>query len=152
MLRLLAPAAFVSVVLASAAVLAQDVQYVGNSDPGRRRSGGAGILEFNEECVTDFGPNARICSSLEVLQTIQSTTVPDRENNDIRQWVVPTIVAGSSTGIDASGIAGAAGTLTCNGWSTQSSSFKGLTVDDFGRFSTQTCVGTRQIACCTPVP
>lgn len=133
--------------LLSVSAEAQQVQYVGNSDgtDTNRRGGGAGILKFNEECVETFGAGARVCSSLEILQ---STVEPASDPTNVRQWVVPAIVAGGTSGVDATGLAGSALLLSCNGWSSSSSTAKGLTIDDDGKFSLQACNGPRQIACC----
>lgn len=140
--------------LISFSAAAQDGQYVGNSDD--RRSGGGGILELNEECAESFGDRARICTSQEIILTFQSLNtvppIPERDTRaEVRKWVAPSIVAGSSTGIDASGLTAAGSQLTCNGWASISSTFKGLTIDDSGRFSTQACNTTRLVACCKPI-
>lgn len=156
MLRLLVPAAIACGLLLSFPAAAQDGQYVGNST-AILRTGGAGILELNEECVASFGPSARMCTSQEIIQTFNSVSpdpdIPVRETSFVtRQWVSPTIVAGSSSAIDASGLTATGAQLTCNGWANATSTFKGLTIDDNGRFSTQPCNGARQVTCCIPIP
>jgi hypothetical protein len=143
--------------LLSVSAEAQQVQYVGNSKGPNSspRSGGAGIIELNDECVLTFGDGARMCSSLEIIRTFQSGTIPERDTGPAtqnRKWVAPSIVAGSSTAIDASGITASGAQLTCNGWSSASSTFKGLTIDTDGKFTLQTCNSLRNVACCMPVP
>jgi hypothetical protein len=155
MLKLIFSAAVAFGLLFSLPASAQSVQYVGNSKgPGTNpRSGGAGLLELNDECVATFGDGARMCSSLEILQTLQTDTLPVRDTgSNSRKWVAPAIVAGSSNAIDATGIAGTAAQLSCNGWSSQASTSKGLTIDQDGRFTTQPCNAPRQIACCKAAP
>lgn len=155
MLRYLVPAAIACGLLLSFPAAAQDVQYVGDSKApdSSPRSGGAGILELNEECVATFGDGARMCNSLEILLTLQSGTVPERDTGQVtRKWVAPAIVAGSSSAIDATGITATGAQLSCNGWSNATSTFKGLTIDNNGKFTAQTCNGLRHVACCQAVP
>ena len=108
-------------------------------------SGNGGYLNMATACKSEFGSDARIASSVEVSQS----------NLGVAQsgvaWVQG-VAHASSPSIDAISGAntGAAGSLSCKGWS-DSGSILGLIVDG-GTYSigTQYCYQQAAVACSTP--
>jgi len=119
--------------------------------------GNEGVLGFTRHCQTEFS-DSRVCTSQEVMDTV---AVPGSLTGSA--WVRPVFVPVSvaryglqgtiQMALDASGRTGSApGTLNCNGWSSPSSSARGLVVSDAGSFSTRACNVTFSVACCALVP
>jgi hypothetical protein len=113
--------------------------------------GGQGVRTYTEACQADFSSSARMCTSEEVLNTVQWPAVPD----SARGWVRPSYQPTSFSFLDASGVGPqgrANGELTCGGWSFSASTLYGLAVSGDGRFVTpglnDSCDVARPIACC----
>lgn len=122
---------------------------------GATFTGERGIRTYTEACQDAFTASARMCTSVEVLDTVAWPVVP----SSTRGWVRPVYqpVMGALT--DASGVVAAsptAGSLSCGGWSFATATAHGLAVSGDGRFATpgfvDTCDTARPIACCAPVP
>ena len=130
---------------------AQTVEYLGPSEGGD--DGAAGVLAFNALCRSSYGDGARFCASEDVLR---SGSLP--ADRDIRQWVMPTIVAsvidnlGWTVVIDVTGqtssLALRRPNLSCQGWSNAAKTVFGLTMTSTGSFSTQHCANELPAACC----
>ncbi len=144
--------------LTSTAAVAQESathEFVGFST-NAVQGGAAGIFGMNAECAADYGSDARMCNSVEVMRTATPpvTSFPG--------WVRPVFSPTSPTStfdrvLDASGRqssgtgAGNDGRLSCNGWS-GGAGFQGLTVTTFGQFLEEDCGLSRPVACCAPIP
>jgi len=99
-------------------------------------NGGRGMFTYTRACQEDFGWQARMCESQEVLRT---TDLPADLVGSA--WLRPSSLP------DMSGVPGSAQLLTCTGWVGTGS---GLTVDDTGGFSSRDCTTPQAIACCVP--
>lgn len=102
-------------------------------------TGDTGVLGFTQSCQAQFGAAARMCTSLEVSQTV---VVPSGLSGDA--WVLPRADVASATENES-----------CNGWSAQSGaqgSITGLAVDASGGFPGGRCDIARSVSCCAPVP
>jgi hypothetical protein len=117
--------------------------------------GGQGVRIYTEACQAAFSASARMCTSIEVLDTVAWPTVP----NTTRGWVRPVFQALDEGLVDASGVQAASptsGALSCIGWSSSAPSVHGLAVSGDGRFATpgsfDSCDTPRPIACCALSP
>jgi hypothetical protein len=111
-------------------------------------NGGSGVLFFNLVCQAEFGAAARMCTSVEVLETV---VIPAGLTGTA--WVRPVLSPGTDAlATDASGISAAnPQELTCRGWN--STSWPGLYVDYNGQFhGGELCNTARSVSCCAPVP
>ena len=107
----------------------------------------AGLSNLHKACQNDFGPEARMCTSMELMLS------PNLEGpgNGIRAWVLPLITGGHGrfdSTIDISGVSTTVG-LTCRGWNPTGNSI-GLVISDDGRFGGQNCNTASPVACCVP--
>ena len=111
--------------------------------------GNAGVIGFTMGCQGEFSAAARMCTSVEVLQTV---VIPTGLSGTA--WVRPVFqpVASGSSGTvltDASGVEA----LSCLGWRLANGG--GLT-DAVGQFASDSfsapCATARRVACCAPVP
>jgi hypothetical protein len=119
--------------------------------------GAQGVRTYTEACQADVGAGTRMCTSEEVLSTV---TWPPLEVGE--GWVRPVfqpIGTGMSPGaavLDASGEMRPApsdsGALSCGGWSSPSSSWNGMSVDEAGSFQQPSCNVARSVACCLSTP
>jgi hypothetical protein len=107
-------------------------------------TGGTGVLGFTLACQAEF-PASRMCTSVEVMETIQLPL----EMPVASAWLRP-VFQGTSSPLDASGIAGTAIDLSCNSWRATNGS--GLSVNSAGQIEFAGCVNPYQIACCALVP
>lgn len=117
--------------------------------------GGQGIRTYTEACQAAFTASARMCTSVDVLDTVAWPTVPSAT----RGWVRPVYQPVAGGVFDASGVLAASlssGSLSCGGWSFATATAHGLTVSGDGRFATpgfvDACDTARPITCCAPVP
>jgi hypothetical protein len=122
-------------------------------------TGHQGVFGFTRACQGEF-LGSRMYTSVEVMKTISPPVLPAGS----AAWVQPELVAssGATSTVDASGVTGSLGGLSCYGWKLTRSDMYGLTVDDDGRFSgaTETTADTvsprcdvpKRVACCSPVP
>ena len=111
-------------------------------------TGGAGALQMSRECWLEYGDGARMCSSIEVLET---TALPAQGIPGFA-WVRPTFQpTGSTESVDASGRKRHSNSLTCDSWTFSHAQFSGLTVNAAGGFHLETCDVGRPVACCAPV-
>jgi len=112
--------------------------------------GDRGVLRFTLACQGQFGAGSRMCESREVLET---TDVPTGLSES---WVRPTFAgfAGANNFLllDASGITEEPVTMSCDGWRSNESSRRGLTVSPFGQFESRLCNSPVGVACCALVP
>lgn len=116
--------------------------------------GDAGVFGMTAQCQATFDATARMCTSVEVMETVVlPSSLPPNTSGWVRPVFVPT-GSGSGFVIDAGGEQSS--DLSCRGWSTSYSGNSGLVVDDDGRISTQNysshCNQARPVACCKPVP
>jgi hypothetical protein len=118
--------------------------------------GDEGPFGFTLACQAEFGAQARMCNSIEVLETTNLPSLPPGGFG----WVHPSVVAVDGSAIwDASGHSFAP-SLSCNGWSSASPSTPGLLlVDALGGGGSGTagyifahgfCDASAAVACCGP--
>lgn len=110
-----------------------------------------GIIIMNAQCRADFGPGARMCSSLEILE---STTINPNDIPVEGCWIRPTYQpvgpASSLNLVDVSGVAGGTSDpMTCGGWRGAGS---GLSLLQLGAIVKSPCSEFRPVACCKPTP
>ena len=123
-------------------------------------TGDAGVLNLTLSCQTDFGPPARMCTSVEILETV---VVPTGLTGDAwvrpvyqpHQWDPPgpgVINTLDASGTHPSGFGGDADNLSCI--STPPGVVgRGLTVSAQGQFVTSfACTTPLPVACCAPIP
>ena len=114
--------------------------------------GSVGLPTFYARCqdpVTGFGPDARMCTTEEFFRS-PNIEVPTPV---INAWIHPVFVgaAGSPlTALEFSGRTTTGHDFSCAGWTAGAGGSNGLTVQDNGGFSTQTCGVARQVTCCAP--
>ena len=125
---------------------ADPYQLVGFSSKGFHGDSGVRAMTTNG-CQESFGPEARMCKSTEVLETLVWP-----QGDVSAAWLQPVLVSGSAgTAIDASGVFNTSPPrLSCDGWSQLATT--GLTVNSEGKFRTSGCNSSRRVACCRPVP
>jgi hypothetical protein len=111
----------------------------------------AGVYRYTSLCQANFGPDARWCTSEEILKTINWPPLVEGSG-----WVRPTFVP-SNTGeaVDMSGVSAlSAADLTCDGWALNSPATSGLAFGLVGaglRFRKVAGGGGGQFAaCCGP--
>jgi hypothetical protein len=157
---ILSRAALVIVVFALSATSIQaqavdPIQWVGVTTA--KFDGNDGFLSMTAACRTNFGLAARMCSTVEILES--NTLVPDIGECWVRPIFQPVATGTLPTAtLDASGvfldglsIGMGPENFTCNGWSTNSSSVNALTMKPSGGFEIKPCAGNRAVACCAPV-
>ena len=108
--------------------------------------GDTGVLGFTQACQVEFGAAARMCTSVEVMETV---VVPDDLVVADDAWVRPVFVPGATDALDASSVRTSPLNLTCVGWRLTSGR-NGLTVSQVGGFVQQSCEVARPVACCAP--
>jgi hypothetical protein len=115
-------------------------------------SGNAGVIAMTKRCQVQFGAGARMCTSLEVANTNDFSSLAWTTGYG---WVRPLLIVDGAVHYDAvSGIVGNA-TLTCNGW--RSGVDGGLAVQangvsDEGGFLRALCANVDTgVACCEPL-
>lgn len=122
-------------------------QYVGWSSS--LHYGDEGILSYTRACQATFGLDARMCNTIEVMETVDTPIL----STVYFGWVRPVLIGNGFT--DASGISASTDNLTCNGWTARSYGpgefLYGMIVDSNGRFKNLFCDTPRRIACCSPV-
>ena len=134
--------------LLSTSVFAQTIQYLGDhgvSGAGAVK-GGQGVLFYNDLCGDAFPPDGQMCDSTDILISgfgVQSTRT---------QWVKPVMQCFGDTCVDASGVGAVGavnpGRMSCDGWSTTSSAFRGLSMTHKGQFELRQCGAKLAVACC----
>ena len=128
---------------------AAPMQFVGRTTDAF--NGAQGVLTYSVACQTDFGPGHRMCTSEELLDTVDLPTLTGGPS-----WVRPTFVpaggGSSAVFVDISGVSSASNSslFACNGWISANSAFTGLTVDAGGSFDLLACNASRTVACCGP--
>jgi len=122
---------------------------------GNTFDGGQGVRTYTDACQDVFDASARMCTSVEILETVKWPAVP----RTTRGWVRPVYQTFDGGIVDASGVQDAtptSGALSCSGWSSSAPSVHGLAVSGDGRFATpgtfDSCDTTRPIACCATGP
>ncbi len=112
------------------------------------------VFGYTRECQSEFGADARMCTSVEVMETTDIPTI----SFGTTAWVRPVFVpADSGEARDASDVSAVStdsmsgGGMTCNGWVAGVATFGGLTVDSNAAFDVSACNVSRRIACCVPV-
>jgi hypothetical protein len=111
--------------------------------------GGQGVGTYTQACQASFQPTARMCSSVEILETVSWPAA----DPGVVGWVRPVLIGDA----DASGRSNDAnGNLSCGGWGFSSNQHVGLGVSGAGSFVTpgfnQGCGDARPIACCAALP
>ena len=114
--------------------------------------GNEDIVGFNVACQSDFGSDVRMCTSLEIVETANTSLFPVSSP----AWVRPTYVANgraaaASSEADATGVAGTGAGISCSGWRSNSNAGRGLLFTGNG-LSLGTCDSAFAVACCGPVP
>lgn len=120
--------------------------------------GDAGFLNLTAACRDEFGASARMCSSVEILES--NTLIPDIGECWVRAVFQP--IATGSPGVatmDASGVyldglsaSTSPENFTCDGWSSDSSNASALVLKPSGGFAVRGCGTNRPVSCCAPVP
>ena len=113
--------------------------------------GQEGVITFTQSCQSDFGPTARMCSSVEVMETVDFPTLPYTY-----AWVRPVIIGNGYT--DVSGVRHwdilDGRFLSCSGWTFTGGNqglYTGLAIESDGSFWLQECNIDLPTACCAPV-
>lgn len=113
--------------------------------------GGDGVLEYTSACHAEFS-NSRMCTSKEVLETVNVPTLSGEA------WVRPVFVVlprGTTNSViaDVSGAftpsSGSTGSMSCDAWRRLTAE-SGLMVESNGAFDLRNCNDFRSIACCAP--
>jgi len=119
-------------------------EYVGNTLD--TFNGGRGVATYTNACNAEY-EGSRMCTSEEFLNTGAFPEILGAA------WIRPTFVpvADTSTSsqpvaLDMSGQSGSVGSLSCDGWN--SNSGYGLLVDLGGRFRVSVCSTVYAVACC----
>lgn len=145
--------------LSAASVQAQSAspfQWVGVTTTGF--DGDDGFLNMTAACRVEFGASARMCSSVEILES--NTLVPDIGECWVRAVFQP-VATGSlpaatmdASGVFLDGLSGSTGpeNFTCNGWTSNSSNLNALVLKPSGGFQVRGCGTNRPVSCCAPVP
>jgi len=118
-------------------------------------SGGAGVFSMTTVCQSDYGLYARMCNTVEAMETI---FIPDLPPGNA--WIRPVIVGDGR--IDASGRYAKDGdprNLSCNGWSGTAQEYidgiEGLIIGGgmsaVGRIRDSDCRQAQAVACCAPI-
>ena len=123
-------------------------------------TGGQGVLGFTNACQAESFPGSRMCSSIEVMETV---AVRSGLTGDA--WVRPTFQPTGGNTLDASGRNTNPAYLTCDSWRggqlgprtdnwgrVSPSALTGLSVSAAGVFVLQGCGVAQSVACCAPVP
>jgi hypothetical protein len=102
--------------------------------------GGAGFFGMAATCQADFGPDSRMATSKEIVEsTIQPTLTATHA------WVQPLIIAAGAGSHDYSGLSNP---LSCNTWSDANGTEGfGLTILPNGGFVKVRCDRVRPVAC-----
>lgn len=112
---------------------------------------GLGFVGMTSQCRGEFGPGARMCTSVEVMQsdTLNLNDVPAPGC-----WMRPVFspLGSSPHLLDAGGAQASAGdgNLSCLGW--RGTVGLGLTLTQDGALHPQICGEVRSVACCAPTP
>ena len=132
-------------------------QLVGFTDS--KFGGSAGLIAFANACQAEVDPNSRMCSSLEVIETVHFPDLSGIESPGFA-YVRPVYQIGVSgvndPVISASGISLGETNLelgTCRGWTQDGGS--SLVVNAAGGFEVRSCdpanfFGPHRVACCAP--
>lgn len=118
---------------------------IGNSavTTDKIQAGAGGFRQMAAACQTDFGPNARLATSAEIVVL---TNFPSFTGF---AWVQPVIIAGSNGFfVDMSGRSMAQSDINCDGWSSGTGS--GLVIDSDYGFGSLGCSAARVPACSVP--
>ncbi len=115
--------------------------------------GGDGIRAYTEACQAEFGSTTRMCTSVEVLETVEWPSLPSGPL--ALAWTQPVYAPSPGNLLDVSGVkASSSGDLTCGeGW--LGGGGTGLTTAVTGgrvSFFAESCNQELRIACCAPVP
>ena len=112
---------------------------------------GLGFVGMTSQCRGEFGPGARMCTSVEVMKsdTLNLNAIPAPGC-----WMRPVFspVGSSPLLLDAGGAQASAGhgNLSCIGW--RGTVGLGLTLTQGGALDQSTCDVPRSVACCKPTP
>jgi len=115
---------------------------------------GFGFVGMTSQCRGEFGPGARMCTSVEILES-DTHNLLDIPSTGC--WIRPVFqpFGGnlSTTGakaLDASGLLADPNELTCLWWTGGLSAYRGLVLGDSGSFARLSCDVPRSVACCKP--
>lgn len=104
--------------------------------------GAAGFFGMKAACQAEFGPNSRMATSEEIIESTIQPTLP-APAAWVRQKIVPT---GSI--VDYSGVLGFNNSLNCNSWTQDiGGTYRGLVVLPNGGFRLDACAPLRPVAC-----
>jgi len=121
-------------------------QFVGFSE--QDVDGSWGVLFYTRMCQETYGPTARMCNSLELMETV---AVPRHVGTE--GWVRPVFLGNGYS--DVSGIAASGPNLSCNGWLKKydpwDDPYTGLKVSGDGHFFLDLCYNQNSATCCAPV-
>lgn len=113
--------------------------------------GSHGWWSMNQLCTNEFGPNARMCTSKEVMSTPVSQWPSLAAYNGA--WVHP-YFAPTGGYTDVSGMAvSSGGNFSCNGWGTTGTTGMWLVGGGGtynGAFAVSNCTMVIHVACCLP--
>ena len=112
--------------------------------------GNFGLLKMTRVCDREFGEGARMCSSVEVMESTGQVPLPG-----VGAWVRPVLVGDPYRHTDASGVSAISPEhgISCDGWTSDSLDFRGgLLLASNGGFRLTFCYSPYSIACCAPMP
>jgi hypothetical protein len=109
---------------------------------------------MNQLCATEVDPNSRMCTSKEVMLTVNPPVAPVAT----RAWLHPVFQPFGKNAnysndlfLDYSGAQGEPGRLSCSGWLDSHNTSNGLSVETTsGSISAAPCGFTNAVACCAP--
>jgi hypothetical protein len=155
LMRTVLLAALLTVAAATSHAQTDPYQWVGITSLAFTGNGnGTGFVGMTSQCRADFGPGARMCKSVEVMDsdTLNFNAIPS-----VGCWLRPTWspIGGDSFGglLDESGVVQEPFLMTCQAWTTAAfAGPEGLILTPAGGFDHEACSVARPVACCKPTP
>ncbi|MBW2501181.1 MAG: hypothetical protein JRF61_28195 [Deltaproteobacteria bacterium] len=117
-------------------------------------NGADGFLMMTTQCRADYGPGARMCKTVEIMDsdTLDPNAIPERGCWVRPSWHPISTATEKTRALDESGLSRDPAELSCKGWSSNAS---GLYLHPDGKFEVGGCGSqdkARAVACCKPIP